>query len=67
MFKKEIEDDHNNKPRTKLYKQEVLTALKKIVAGVVFDPTSPNSTRKIAMNGRRVMARSIARRAIMGR
>jgi integrase len=29
MFKKEIEDDHNNKPRTKLYKQEVLTALKK--------------------------------------
>ncbi|HZI34024.1 MAG TPA: integrase [Candidatus Binatia bacterium] len=30
MFKKEIEDDHNNKPRTKLYKQEVLTALKKV-------------------------------------
>ncbi len=29
MFKKEIEDDHNNKPRTKLYKQEVLIALKK--------------------------------------
>ena len=29
MFQKEIEDDHNNKPRTKLYKQEVLTALKK--------------------------------------
>lgn len=29
MLKKEIEDDHNNKPRTKLYKQEVLTALKK--------------------------------------
>jgi hypothetical protein len=27
--KKEIEDDHNNKPRTKLYKQEVLTALNK--------------------------------------
>jgi integrase len=29
MFKQEIESDHNNKPRTKLYKQEVLTALKK--------------------------------------
>jgi hypothetical protein len=29
MFKKEIEDDHNNKPRTKLYKQETLIALKK--------------------------------------
>src|ERR1019366_4857955 len=29
MFKKEIEDDHNNKPRTKLYKQEVLITLKK--------------------------------------
>ena len=29
MFKREIEDDHNNKPRTKLYKQEVLMALKK--------------------------------------
>ena len=29
MFKKEIEDDHNNKPRTKLYKEEFLTALKK--------------------------------------
>jgi integrase len=29
MFRKEIEDDHNNKPRTKLYKREVLTALKK--------------------------------------
>jgi len=23
MFKKEIEDDHNNKPRTKLYKQDI--------------------------------------------
>jgi hypothetical protein len=29
MFKKEIEDDHNNKPRTKLHKQEVLRALEK--------------------------------------
>jgi hypothetical protein len=29
MFKKDIKDDHNNKPRTKLYKQEVLTAMKK--------------------------------------
>ena len=29
MFKTEIEDDHKNKPRTKLYKREVLTALKK--------------------------------------
>jgi integrase len=29
MLKKEIEGDHNNKPRTKLYKQEVLAALKK--------------------------------------
>jgi hypothetical protein len=29
MFRKEIEDDHNNKPRTKLYKEEALTALKK--------------------------------------
>ena len=29
MFKKEIEDDHNNKPRTKIYKQEILAALKK--------------------------------------
>ena len=29
MLKKEIENDNNNKPRTKLYKQEVLTALKK--------------------------------------
>ncbi len=29
MFKKEIEDDHTNKPRTKLYKQETLIALKK--------------------------------------
>ncbi len=29
MFKKEIDDDHNNKPRNKLYKKEVLTALKK--------------------------------------
>ena len=29
MFRKEIEDNHNNKPRTKLYKREVLTALKK--------------------------------------
>jgi integrase len=29
MLKKEIEDDHNNRPRTKLYKQEVLIALKK--------------------------------------
>jgi integrase len=29
MLKTEIEDDHNNKPRTKLYKQEVLIALKK--------------------------------------
>ena len=29
LFRKEIEDDHNNKPRTKLYKREVLTALKK--------------------------------------
>ena len=29
MLRKEIQDDHNNKPRTKLYKQEVLTALKK--------------------------------------
>jgi integrase len=28
-FRKEIEDDHNNKPRTKLYKREVLTALKR--------------------------------------
>ncbi len=27
MLKTEIEDDHNNKPRTKLYKQEVLIAL----------------------------------------
>src|SRR5437667_9576789 len=26
MFKKEIEDDHNNKQPTKLYKQECLTA-----------------------------------------
>jgi integrase len=30
MFKREIEDGHNNKPRTKLYKQEILTALEKI-------------------------------------
>jgi hypothetical protein len=37
MLKKEIEDDHNNKPRTKLYKQEVFTALKKIVAGIIFN------------------------------
>jgi integrase len=29
MFKNEIEDDHNNKPRTKLYKREILTALNK--------------------------------------
>src|SRR6266542_6214401 len=29
MCKNEIEDNHNNKPRTKLYKQEVLIALKK--------------------------------------
>jgi integrase len=29
MFKKEIQDDHNNKPRTKLYKREVLRALEK--------------------------------------
>jgi len=29
MLKKEIENDHNNKPRTKLYKEEVLKALKK--------------------------------------
>jgi integrase len=29
IFRKEIEDDPNNQPRTKLYKQEVLTALKK--------------------------------------
>jgi len=29
MRKNEIEDNHNNKPRTKLYKQEVLIALKK--------------------------------------
>ncbi|MGH7939720.1 MAG: hypothetical protein ACREFR_01440 [Limisphaerales bacterium] len=29
IFRKEIEDDQNNKPRTKLYKQEVLIALKK--------------------------------------
>jgi len=30
IFRKEIEDDANNQPRTKLYKQEVLIALKKI-------------------------------------
>ena len=29
LFRKEIEDDANNQPRTKLYKQEVLIALKK--------------------------------------
>src|SRR5437773_1343965 len=29
MCKNEIEDNHNNKPRTKLYKLEVLIALKK--------------------------------------
>jgi integrase len=29
ILKKEIENDHNNKPRTKLYKEEVLTALEK--------------------------------------
>lgn len=29
MLKKEIDGDHNNKPRTKLYKQEALIALKK--------------------------------------
>src|SRR3974390_1967827 len=29
MLKKEIEGDHNNKPRTKLYKHEVLIALEK--------------------------------------
>ena len=29
IFRKEIEDDANNQPRTKLYKQEVLSALKK--------------------------------------
>jgi len=29
MFRREIEDGHNNKPRTKTYKREVLTALKK--------------------------------------
>jgi hypothetical protein len=29
MFKKEFEDDHTNKPGTKLYKQETLIALKK--------------------------------------
>jgi len=29
MCKNEIKDNHNNKPRTKLYKQEVLIALKK--------------------------------------
>jgi hypothetical protein len=30
MFKQEIEDDQDNKPRTKLYKQEVLIALKRV-------------------------------------
>jgi hypothetical protein len=29
IFRKEIEDDANNQPRTKLHKQEVLVALKK--------------------------------------
>jgi hypothetical protein len=29
LFRKEIEDDANNQPRTKLYKREVLIALKK--------------------------------------
>jgi hypothetical protein len=29
IFRKEIEDDTNKQPRTKLYKQEVLIALKK--------------------------------------
>jgi integrase len=29
LFRKEIEDDHRNTPRTKLYKREILIALKK--------------------------------------
>lgn len=29
IFRQEIENDHNNNPRTKLYKQEILIALKK--------------------------------------
>ena len=34
IFRKEIEDDPDKQPRTKLYKQEVLIALKKTWPGL---------------------------------
>ena|SRR2546427_4206712 len=35
IFRKEIEEDHTNKPRTTLYKQETLIGLKKSWPGLV--------------------------------
>jgi hypothetical protein len=50
MFRKEIEDDQNNRPRTKLYKQEVLTALKKWWPGLY----CANLFRFLAYSGLRI-------------
>ena len=53
ILKKEIENDHNNKPRTKLYKEEVLTALEKTWPEL-YSTDIAKITRRTATIGRHV-------------